>query len=302
LPGLTAGGSLSLNDSGPLVIQDSVVSGARSVLLTLAGDLTASVGSTIASFGALSIESPATLEFSGELAAPLILLGDKTAPQEIVWNGGSIETGSAIAVPPNGGSPSIPNPIAPGNPYYASGLFAAAGNFIQNGTTIVGGVPGAARQTVQLSLTGRGGTIAFDPASGAGWFGPTTQLLLDLNSAGRATGNINVAGLNVYYSGSAPGAGGGSILTGSVNGFNGTEAAASGFVHSLPSIDYQLNGCPIESLSCVLLLPPMPQLVALTSTTLVPWGGALPELDITIVHRRQDDDDLILPNVAEQDY
>jgi filamentous hemagglutinin family protein len=299
--GLAAGGTLNLNDTSALAVQDSVISGTRGVLLTLAGGLTESAGSTIASSGgALAIESPATLQFAGELAAPLILLGDKTAPREIVWNGGTIETGSAISIPPNGGSPNIPNPIGPGNPYYASGLFATAGNFIQTGTTIVGGVPGAARQTVQLTLTGPGGTIAFDPGSNAGLFGPTTQLLLDLNSSGRATGNINVAGLNVYYFGSAPGAGGGSILTGSVDGFTGVEAAAAGFVHSLPNVDYQLNGCPIESLSCVLTLPPLPEILALTGT--VPWGGAMPELDVAVVTQRQDDDDLILLNVAEQDY
>jgi hypothetical protein len=41
-------------------------------------------------------------------------------------------------------------------------------------------------------------------------------------------------------------------------------------------------------------------MLALAGT--VPWGGAMPELDVAVVHRRQDDDDLILPNVAEQDY
>ena len=292
--GLQAGGTLSLNDTVALTVQDSTVSAMDGMRLTLSSDVTESSGSTIASAdGSIEIESPTTMRFAGELAAPLILLGNKVSPQQIIWDGGSIRTGSAIPVPPGGGSPSIPDPIGLGSPFYGKGLFATAGNFVQTGTTVVGGLPGDPRQTVQLTLRGTGGTIAFNPQTGgmSGLYGPTTQLLLNLNTRGRATGNITVAGLNIYYYGSTPGAGGGSTLTGSVDGRTGSAAAASGFVHSLPGVNYELNDCPVQSLSCVLLSP-----------IIVPLGSPVQDVEVAVAHRRQDDDDLILPNVAEQDY
>ncbi len=292
LAGVSAGGTLQLNDSGALLVQDGVVSGTGGILLTLTGGLTESANSTIESLdGSMAIESPGVVSFAGKLAAPQILLGNLAAPKRIVWTGGTILTGSAIPVPGIGIVPSIANPIGPGNREYGKGLFATAGSFVQTGTTVVGGLDGARQQTVELALKGPGGTIAFDPRTGFGLLAPNTQLLLDLQISGRASGSIDVAGLNLYYFGTTPNAGSGSDLTGSVDGHTGSAAAASGFVHSLPGVNYALNNCPIEAVSCVLLSP-----------VIVPLGNPVQDVEVSVARRHQDDDDLILPNVGEQDY
>ncbi len=292
LAGLSAGGTLQLNDSGALLVQDGLLSGTDGMKLTLAGGLSESAGGTIESLdGQMAIESPAVLSFAGKLAAPQILLGNQEAPNRIVWTGGTILTGSAIPVPGPGIVPDIARPVGPGSPYYASGLFATAGGFQQTGTTVVGGLDGARQQTVEFTLKGLGGTVSFDPAPGFGLAAPGTQLLLDLQMTGRAIGTIDVAGLNVYYFGATPNAGGGSKLTGSVDGRTGSSAAASGFVHSLPGVNYTLNNCPIQAVSCVLLSP-----------VIVPLGSPVQDIVVTVDRRHQDDDDLILPNVGEQDY
>jgi hypothetical protein len=292
IAGLSAAHTLQLNDSGALVVQDGVVSGTGGIVLTLAGGLTESAGSTLASLdGQMAIESPAVLSFAGKLAAPQILLGNQEAPKRIVWTGGTILTGSTIPVPGLGIVPDLATPLGPGSPYYAKGLFATAGGFTQSGITMVGGLDGARQQTVEFTLAGQGGTIAFDPRTGFGLSAPNAQLLLDLKMTGRATGTIDVAGLNVYYFGATPNAGGGSNLTGSVDGRTGSAAAASGFVHSLPGVNYALNNCPIQAVSCVLLSP-----------VIVPLGSPVQDIEVSVARRHQDDDDLILPNVGEQDY
>jgi hypothetical protein len=290
--GLSAGGTLQLNDSAALLVQDSTVSGTQGAVLALAGGLTESGGSTIESLnGGLAIESPGVLRFAGTLAAPQILLGNLESPKRIVWTDGTILTGSAIPVPEPGIVPDIANPVLAGSRFFVKGLFATAGGFQQSGTTVVGGLDGARQQTLAFTLTGSGGTIAFDPRTGFGLAAPHAQLLLDLQHSGRATGNIDAAGLNVFYYGTTPDGGGGSSLTGSVDGRKGSSAAASGFVHSLPGVNYALNNCPIESLSCVLLSP-----------VIVPVRNPVQDVAVSVARRHQDDDDLILPNVGEQDY
>lgn len=121
------------------------------------------------------------------------------------------------------------------------------------------------------------------------FYAPDAQLFLNLGATGVATGNIDVAGLNIYYAGNMPA--GGSTLTGKVAGRTGSAAAATGFIHANAAVNYQVNGCPIQSINCILLSP-----------VVVPLGSPIHDIDVRPARRREDDDDLILPNVAEQDY
>jgi hypothetical protein len=323
LAGLVAGGQLQLTDSTKLILQGATLSGSSvtldapgqtivqqggritattGTLAMLAGDFSQDAGGTLSAIGgSIQISSPGTLSFAGLLEAPRILLGehaagntlfrDTAAPAAIDFIGGTILTDSSIPIMA-GAQPDILSPITSGQDA-ALGLFATATNFTQTGTTAVHTLSGEARQTLQFRLTGPAGAIAFDPVfgSGTGFVGLTTQLLLDLGIKGYASGNIVVAGLNVYYGGTSNNQLGRASLTGSVNGRTGTAAASTGFIHTAPGVNYQFNACPIQSLNCVLLSP-----------FVVPLGSPVRDLEVSVGHRREDDDDLILPNVAEQDY
>jgi hypothetical protein len=323
LAGLVAGGQLQLTDSTKLILQDATLSGSSvtldapgqtivqqggritattGTLAMLAGDFSQDAGGTLFAIGgSIQISSPGTLSFAGLLEAPRILLGehaagntlfrDTAAPAAIDFMSGTILTDSSIPIMA-GAQPDILTPITNGQDA-ALGLFATATDFTQTGTTAVHTLSGEARQTVQFRLTGPAGAIAFDPVfgSGTGFVGLTTQLLLDLGIKGYASGNIVVAGLNVYYGGTSNNQLGRASLTGSVNGRTGTAAASTGFIHTAPGVNYQFNACPIQSLNCVLLSP-----------FVVPLGSPVRDLEVSVGHRREDDDDLILPNVAEQDY
>ncbi len=296
---MSKAGSVTITGGGGASLAGSVL-GASGVGIGLADNLTEAATGVIASTaGPIVIGSPGTLSFAGTLSAPRIVLGgpalvddmqlsrlaNATAtPQRIEWSGGFVMTGSAIPVGP--GEPDIKSPISP--TAGTLGLFATAASFSQTGQTKIGALPGASAETVEFTLVGQGGLIAFDPSTAAGLFAPGTQLLLDLQAGGRAIGNIDVAGLNLYF-GQPPT--GNASLTGLVDGRGGSAAAATGFAHQMANTNYRDNGCPVQSLNCVLLSP-----------VVVPLGSPVQNLVVAVAHDQDEDDDLILPNVAEQDY
>ena len=79
-------------------------------------------------------------------------------------------------------------------------------------------------------------------------------------------------------------------LFGTVGRFTGTEAASVAFSEQFTNINYQFNGCAIESLACVLLSP-----------VSVPIFDPAQDYFVGSVRRNRDDDDA-LPNVGEEDY
>ena len=130
------------------------------------------------------------------------------------------------------------------------------------------------------------------PANGTGVVGlgdfqqPMVKLFLSLG-AGTATGQVNIAGLQITHA-TAP-----TVtvnLTGVIGGISGQTAASGGHIRPSPSNNYQINACPISSVNCV-------RFTGLTVPVTNPlqdveFGDMLPLSDI----------DIILPDVAERDY
>jgi filamentous hemagglutinin family protein len=325
LEGLTAGGALTLIDATDLLLNGATISAGssvgitatgaatfteaagssifapQSVRLTIAGGFTQDSGSDIESYtpsaqgrptdtGEITVDTPADISLSGTLAAGQILLGETTAPQRVIWKDNTIETGSSLRATATNADVNAPIVFGKEN-----GVFVRTTSLVQTGATHIAPLPGAARQaTIEISLTGRNGKIAFDPAYGTdtGLVAPLGQLLLVLGLDGQATGNINVAGLNVYYPGVAPLPTGSARLTGTINGLSGYGAAGEGFTHSTPTTNYEINNCPIQSVNCVVLSP-----------IVVPLNNPTQDAQTNLLRSAaDDDDDLLLPNVAEQDY
>jgi len=302
LAGLTAAGVLTLDDSISLALTgDASVFGGTSVAIT-AADLNQGAGTEIASYtlgdngkptdsGSVALDTDSTqgtISLGGTLASGEILIGATTAARHVTWDNNIIITGTSL--PPGPAGRDVKAPIGFGT---QRGVFVRTYGFTQTGLTDVDTL-GAPEATVEIELAGGGGLVAFDPGrgTGSGLFAPKAVLLLDLKANGSATGNIDVAGLNVFYTGLLPPTSGSADLTGLVDGQSGFAAAGAGFTHSVPGSNYRINDCPIESISCVLLSP-----------IVVPVTNPVEDVQQSVLRRQDDDDDdLILPNVAEQDY
>ena len=113
--------------------------------------------------------------------------------------------------------------------------------------------------------------------------------------AGTSSGTISFGGLVVDNSVSpadAGGAGAGSAtFNGTVGGIGGSSAAHGSQITPQPNSRYTINNCALQSVNCVLLSP-----------LIVPANNPSGDFEVGTGRRRRDDDDVILPNVAEQDY
>jgi hypothetical protein len=302
LAGLTAAGVLTLDDSIALALSgDASVFGGTSVAIT-AADLTQGAGSEIASYtlggngkptdtGVVALDTTSTqgtISLAGTLASGEIVIGATMAARQVTWDNNTIITGTSL--PPGPAGRDVKAPIGFGT---QRGVYVRTFGFTQTGLTDVDTL-GAPEATVEIELAGGGGLVAFDRGRGigSGLYAPKAVLLLDLKTNGTATGNIDTAGLNIFYTGLQPPTSGAADLTGIVDGQTGFAAAGAGFTHAVPGAHYRLNDCPVESVSCVLLSP-----------IVVPVTNPVQDVQQAVLRRQDDsDDDLILPNVAEQDY
>ncbi len=324
---IESAGMLAVATNGDMIFATGAdLSGTSGVRLAAsAGNIVQQAGATISSdpmaggapsgAGLVSIDTPGTLSLAGTLIAGTIELGAATAPAQLIWDNNVILTGSSLSA-----GADLTTPIAFGT---QNGLFVQAGTLTQTGQTTIGALGGAAA-TVEISLAGTAGLVQFNAATGtaSGLFAPQAQLLLELQSSGHATGNIDVAGLNVFYAGTAQPGQGGAALTGLVGGKGGPAAAGAGFSHPASDPAYLINGCEIGAPTCGEATPPpgSPQIALAVPVDdpvqdgQIQNGVAPAVVDPSefvvqqIVLRRRDtsadneDDDLILPNVADQDY
>ena len=292
---ISAGGVLSITTTALAQNSGALISGDGGVNLTLSADgvaLSQDASSQIASGGgAIAISTPGTVALAGTLSAQKIAIGDFTpggnadGPADVILTATTFTTGNGTA---DGlGQTNVPAPLD--STQASAGLFITAANITQTGRSTINGIGPGGTASLQFALTGSGGAITLDPSQGL--YAPSTQLLLNLQSTGTITGHIDVAGLNVYYGSGGPGAGTFAKLTGEVDGLGGFPAAGVSVAHPQEVAADQINGCTIGASSCVLLSP-----------VVVPLFTLVTDIDITQPRKRDDDDDLILPNVGEQDY
>jgi filamentous hemagglutinin family protein len=233
-----------------------------------------------------AIAAPGTITLGGTLSVSSLLIGDFPAgspvTKSIVWNNTVVHTGSNATIHGATSSISIAAPLLPGKG--ALGVYTQSSSFQQTGTASVSAIPGnGSAATLQIGIEGRGA------AKFASLIAPDAQLLLVLEQGGSSGGLIDVAGLNVFYTQGVvpiPPV----VLHGTVGGRGGFAAAAVGFSHHLANVAYQINGCPIESINCILLSP-----------LLVPIVDPVNDYAEGTQRKRHQDDDA-LPNVGEEDY
>jgi len=305
LDAATTQGNLNLFDTVSLLVSGSVTASAGSVSLTATNltvasdvtaagniDLDASTGTLAQTSGMIDAGSATSMitlnavdmvDLAGTLSAQTIMIGDASlpsqAPRQVVWDGNTIDTGSDV--PPNAQKPQFPNDTGA-----ARGVFVVADDFTQTGLTRINGLGHGA--TIDITLARGSGAVRFDHSFGAGLIAPGAQLFLTLN-AGTASGHIDVAGLSVRYT--RPGATILSDLDGTIGGLGGQSAAGRGYIAPQPDANYRFNSCAIESVNCVLLSP-----------IIVPIFNPTGDLVVETSHKRSDDDDLIIPNVGDEDF
>jgi hypothetical protein len=140
---------------------------------------------------------------------------------------------------------------------------------------------GTPNATLALRLPPGGGGITVNGLLEA----PATDVTFDLGNGGRASGLINVRNLMVL------GTNGTTELEGTVRGFDGSVAASVAVIGPRVEPKYQINGCPIGSVNCILLIVQIPVVT-----------DPLKELGVSTSRDNPDDPDIYVPNVAERDF
>jgi hypothetical protein len=289
IPGLLAAGDSanlvsggSINESGPNNETGTLVA----YLLTgsAAGDALLNPASfsnqvtQLSSFtagGTLALNDGAALRITGPVTAPTIDVDTSVntltlADQAVITTGGVQRPSGALTNFP-------PDALTTQGAY-----FSTSGGFIQLGTSTILGI-GGGPSVLRIDAKGSA-DITFDPL--AGLQGKTTWLILDIFN-GTAKGQIHVENLDVIPRGPS----GSANLTGSVSGLTGSSAAGASDIEPSPNPVFQINSCPIHSVSCILL-----------PSESVPTANPLNSIDIGTLTNPNEDEDLLLPIVSDQDY
>ena len=148
---------------------------------------------------------------------------------------------------------------------------------------------------LDIRLAAGVGTIVLDPPNLVS--GPTMTLILHVGG-GNATGNLNADSLAIFYTSlnGLP-----TVLNGTLHTIGGlavsdSSAASQAFVGLngtyVPSNQFQMNGCAVSSVNCVLV----------SSIQQIPILNPFKDIEIGRSTDRFDDPELLLPNVSDRDY
>ncbi len=276
-----AAGGVRLLSQGNLALAAnvSVTSGSGATVLQSAGNLSAPTGSSITATD-LTLATPGAISLGGLVSSGRLFLGGPNGGQAALVDlatGVTLLTGSAGA--PLGNASSASWPTAAGS---SAGAFIAAQNLVIGWNTTIGGVSGAATQTLRVDLSGSG---VIDTVGGL--VAGTTTLLVNLGSRAHLSGNVALGGLSIAY---PRGATGNVNLSGTVRGVGGQAAAQISAIAPGPSALYQINACPIASVACFVV-----------STERLPQTIPIRDLDIHPARDTIDDAEVLLPNVSRDD-
>ncbi|MDA8050392.1 MAG: hypothetical protein M0002_10355, partial [Rhodospirillales bacterium] len=275
--GSTGVGTLSVNAGGSVTepsgtITANLLDGSATGLAQFGPDAPAGSASiaTLGPFsvanGSFSLTDAQGLAITGPFAANYFAIA---APGSIVLESASITTLGLAPAAQSGNAP-----VRPGS-YFS--VTTPGGQFLALGNTLINPAGGPA--TLRIQLSGAGGLINF-----TNLVAPTTTLLIATGS-GTAIGRINLGALVII------GNLGSSTLTGTVANLSGLVAASKATINPFQSARYRLNSCPIMSVNCIFIAPVQ-----------VPQGNPLSGLAIVSAPPDRRDTDLLLPNVAAQDY
>ena len=257
-------GAVTLNASGGPVSMTSAVS-AGSVTVQ-GGAVTLAPSSSTSADSAIQVTGTA-VTLAGQESAPRLLV----TASSITLQGGQITVGGVVQVARS----AIGLPLAAdGGP---GAYFETASAFSQTGTTRVLAI--GSQATVRVDLTSGGGTVVFSDLNA-----PTSNLAIG-SGAGSATGQLVVNQLSLLFSGTS----GSARLAGIVHQQSGNGAAAASAIFPRPDRQFQVNGCAVSSINCIVLNP-----------QLVPVFNPLKELSLSFFREQEDDPELLVPNVTEQ--
>jgi filamentous hemagglutinin family protein len=264
--------------SGDMILSGLFRSGSGAVSLTDIGALTLSSSNAIIA-ASITIADHNTMQLGGLLEAPRIVVDNGTGSATILANT-TIETAGSAR--PTGAIAFNNLPVST-NPT-DQGFYMTTGALVQSGdltiTAITPGNPSTARFDTS-------GTIAFANAPD-GVLAPNSWLILALASGAKSSGNVDVLHLDAVF---PPGASASTALTGQVNGLNGNAAAGAADIAPGTNATFQINGCPIGSINCVLL-----------TTQGIPTASPLNNFVIGSIFNPTDEDDLLLPLVSDEVY
>jgi len=299
---------------------------------------------TFTSTGNVTLADSAPLEVTGAVSVTNGTLNLQDPTGAVAENGGSLHVGTLT------GAVSSATLNATGNQIGTLGAFTSAGNFtltdgspltvtgpVSAGTTLNVADKGSQltlqggslqANSVQLSVSGpnapqllQAGTTTIQPASAATGTlqlavqGGTITLsnlqagqmdtTLTLDAGGIATGRLAANSLEVT------GYGGSALLTGTVAGRTGFEAAGVATISPLVNTDYLLNGCAISTACGVQNTIPLDIAVAAITpksfldTTLgsvfKPFLFTVDLITIGVI-RDPTDPELVLPDISDRDY
>ncbi len=220
-------------------------------------------------------------------------------------SGANIFTRPLSGLPPKDPQKAGPSPVHVPGALFTAGLggFTQSGTFtMQPYTPTAYKVPAtayatAAHPVLEIILSAHAGTIAFDPATAKGLVAPKVAIVLDVGT-GNSTGRINADSLALFYTQltGLPTALLGTLRTAQGVAVSDQAAATQAFIaqsgNYVPSNHFQMNGCALSSVNCV-LTSLFPQ---------IPITNPFKDLMIGRFSDPLDDPDLLLPNVSDRDY
>ena len=271
---------------------------------TLTGDLTGAAsfgsGGGVAAVGALgafnvgqanlTLNDADALTIDGNVTAGILQL---TAVGSVTLDGSTITTTGAPLSQQLGA-----NPSADGSNITVLADSDGNAQFVQTGASVLQSFQGA-RATLRIDLPATGGTMQF-----AGFSAPGATLVLSFGP-GRATGTLNVGGLQVV------GSRGSSGLFGSVGGVSGGPAASVATITPTVNPDDLFNNCVIGAVFCagipqlptdVNLQPGVNAQAAFEGTGDLQEVPVVPPLYVVQSVLWPADPDVQLPNISDRDY
>ncbi len=266
---VTAGGSIT--EPGGIVVA-SLLEGSAAGLAQFGPDAPAGSAS-ITTLGPFSV---AAGSFTLTDSLPLVITGPLDANYFAITAPGSIVL-SNVTITTLGLPVAEQSATAPTRPGSFFSVTTPGGRFLELGRTTID--PGGGTNTVRIQLNPAGGLISF-----ADLVAPNTTLILD-TGAGTAVGTIDLGALIVI------GNLGSSTLDGTVANLSGLVASSKATISPFQSPRYRLNSCPLMSVNCIFIAPEQ-----------VPQGNPLSNIAIVSAPPTRREIDLLLPNVAAQDY
>ena len=273
---ITSGASIALISTGPLM-QAGTVSAKTTVTASSPGQASTFSGMTTAGTAITIDAGSGTASLSGTEKAPQFNVTATT----VNLKDGFINV-SGVPQPAGTTAANLPD-FGTGNP----GVYFQTTNFTQTGNTAITPInptPGAPDATAVIDPLPNTSavTVKFQTLNGQ-----NTDLVIRLGTGTATGGPLTLRNLFITYSGT--GTSTVNDLIGTIDGLPGIVAAGAARIADMPNRNYQINGCAISSVNCVVLQP-----------TLVPVGNPLKELSLNFFREQDERFELMVPNITDQ--